>query len=108
MLLPGRASGEAAVPMWEGVPSRHHERTCAANDSGTMGDHLSATLAATVLPDWCTTAPRVAAVGMCAATTVLQRRRRQEDSAETRPKWLSGAMSRAGTAARAHAVPTVT
>ena len=53
MLLPGRASGEAAVPMWEGVPSRHHERTCAANDSGTMGDHLSATLAATVLPDWC-------------------------------------------------------
>ena len=108
MLLPGRASGEAAVPMWEGVPSRHHERTCAANDSGTMGDHLSATLAATVLPDWCTTAPRVAAVGMCAATTVLQRRRHQEDSAERRPKRPSGAMSRGGAAARAHAVPTVT
>ena len=108
MLLPGRASGEAAVPMWEGVPSRHHERTCAANDSGTMGDHLSATLAATVLPDWCTTAPRVVAVGMCAATTVLQRRRHQEDSAERRPKRPSGAMSRGGAAARAHAVPTVT
>ena len=108
MLLPGRASGEAAVPMLEGVPSRHHERTCAANHSVTMGDHLSATLAATVLPDWCTTAPRVTAVGMCAATTVLQRRRHQEDSAERRPKRPSGAMSRGGAAARAHAVPTVT
>ena len=96
MLLPGRASGEAAVPMWEGVPSRRHERTCAAHDSGTMAEQISTTLAATVLPDWCTTVPRVAAVGMSAATTVLQRRRRQEDSAETRPKWLSGAMSRAG------------
>ena len=104
MLLPGCASGEAAVPMWEGVPSRRHEQTCAAHDSGTMAEQISTTLAATVLPDWCTTVPRVAAVGMSAATTVLQRRRRQEDSAETRPKRPSGAMSRAGTAARAHAV----
>ena len=104
MLLPGSASGEAVVPIREGVPSRRHKRTCAANDSGTMAEQISTTLAATVLPDWCTTAPRVAAVGMSAATTVLQRRRRQEDSAETRPKRPSGAMSRAVTAARAHAV----
>ena len=108
MLLPGCASGEAVVPMWDGVPSRHHEQTCAAHDSGTMAEQISTTLAATVLPDWCTTVPRVAAVGMSAATTVLQRRRRQEDSAETRPKRPSGAMSRGGAAARAHAVPTVT
>ena len=107
MLLPGCASGEAAVPMWDGVPSRRHEQTCAAHDSDTMAEQISTTLAATVLPDWCTTAPRVVAVGMCAATTVLQRRRRQEDSAERRPKRLSGAMSRGGAAARARAVPIV-
>ena len=54
--------------MWDGVPSRHHEQTCAAHDSGTMAEQISTALAATVLPDWCTTVPRVAAVGMSAAT----------------------------------------
>ena len=43
MLLPGCASGEAAVPMWDGVPSRHHEPYAADTGLVLQGDHLSAT-----------------------------------------------------------------